>query len=235
MAHTGNEKTGGKMNKSIITGNDAQAVNFREIRMGNIAPNILYRSSHPIKENKQEKIISMLAANAKIAAVLNLCDTHAGIMGKAIFAPWYNNLLKSNRVIALGIDFSFTGANFRKKFKKGLRFIIGTDGPWLIHCHAGVDRTGFVCMVLESFMGAALDDVINDYLQSFSSGFESSMYDQTHNADSLVAMRILSDMSDSQAINEHNLQNIAEIYLRNTIKLSAEEVELLRMKLSGTQ
>jgi hypothetical protein len=90
-------------------------------------------------------------------------------------------------------------------------------------------------MVLESFMGAALDDVINDYLKSFSSGFESSIYDQTQKADSLVAMRILSDMSNSQAINEHNLQSIAETYLRTTIKLSAEEVELLRMKLSETQ
>ena len=220
------------MSKSIIIGNDAQAVNFREIRMGRIAPNTLYRSSHPIKDNKQEKIISMLAANAKIAGVLNLCDTNSGIMGKAIFAPWYNNLLKSSRVIALGMDFSVTGVNFRGKLKKALQFIIGTEGPWLIHCHAGVDRTGFVCMVLESFMGAALGDVINDYLESFNSGFESSIYGQMQKDDSIVAMQILSVMSNSQSINEQNLQNIAEIYLRNTIGLSAEEVELLRMKLA---
>jgi len=42
------------MKKSgIIISNDAEAVNFREIRMGNIAPNTLYRSSHPIKDDKQ--------------------------------------------------------------------------------------------------------------------------------------------------------------------------------------
>jgi len=221
------------MKESIITGNDAQAVNFREIRMGNIAPNTLYRSSHPIKDLKQEKTISMLAANAKIASVLNLCDTNSSLTGKAIFAPWYNNLLKNNRVIALGLDFSITGVNFRKKLKKALQFIIGTDGPWLIHCHAGVDRTGFVCMVLESFMGAALGDVINDYLKSFNSIFESSVYGQNHKADSYTAMQILSVMSNSQSINEKNLQNIAEIYLRNTIGLSVEEAELLRMKLAG--
>jgi hypothetical protein len=177
----------------------------------------------------------MLAANAKIAGVLNLCDTNSGIMGKAIFAPWYNSLLKSSRVIALGMDFSVTGENFRKKLKKGLRFIINTEGPWLIHCHAGVDRTGFVCMVLESFMGAALGDVINDYLESFNSIFESSIYGQTHKADSFVAMQILSVMSNSQSINEQNLQNIAEIYLRSTIGLSPEEVELLRIKLAQTR
>jgi hypothetical protein len=219
------------MNKSIITGNDAQAVNFREIRMGKIAPNTLYRSSHPIKDLKQEKTISILAAYARIAAIVNLCDTNSDIMGKAIFAPWYNSLFKNNRVIALGMDFSVTSENFRKKLKKAMQFIIATEGPWLIHCHAGVDRTGFVCMVLESFMGAALGDVINDYLESFNSIFESSIYEQTQKVDSLVAMQILSVMSNSQAINEQNLQHIAETYLRSTIKLSAEEVELLRMKM----
>jgi len=46
----------------IIMAGDAESVNFREIRMGNIAPKTLYRSSHPIKDNKQEKVISLLAA-----------------------------------------------------------------------------------------------------------------------------------------------------------------------------
>ena len=212
---------------------DANYVNFREIRIGNIAPNTLYRSSHPIKDNKQEKTISLLASNAKISTVINLCDSKHGIMGKAIFAPWYNNLLKNNKVIALGLDFSITSANFRKKFKEAVQFIIRTEGPWLIHCHAGVDRTGFVSMVLESFMGSALNDVINDYLKSFNSIFESSVYHSTQKTDASAAMQILSVMSDSQEINEQNLQNISEIYLRNKIGLSVEEIELLRMRLSG--
>ena len=53
----------------LVSSDDAHAVNFREIRMGKIAPNTLYRSSHQIKNMEQEKVISMLAANAKIAAV----------------------------------------------------------------------------------------------------------------------------------------------------------------------
>jgi len=81
-------------------------------------------------------------------------------------------------------------------------------------------------------MGAALGDVINDYLESFNSIFESSIYDDEQKADSRIAMQILSVMSNSQIINEQNLQNIAETYLRNTINLSAEEAELLRMKLA---
>jgi len=218
--------------ESIITTEDAQAVNFREICMGEISPKTLYRSSHPIQNNKQEKVISMLASSAKIAVVINLCDTNSGIAGKALFAPWYNRLFKQNRVIALGMDFSFTGINFEKKLKKAVQFIISTEGPWLIHCHAGVDRTGFVCMVLESFMDASLDDVINDYLNSTNSIFESSINEETHKADSLMAMQILSFMGNIAA-NDQNLQAIAENYLRKTIRLSSEELDLLRRKLSG--
>jgi len=212
---------------------DARMVNFREIHMGSIAPKKLFRSSHPIKENSQDKTIAMLAAEAKTAAVLNLCDTEAGIKGKAIFAPWYNRLLKSQRVIALGMDFMIGSENFRKKLKKGLQFIIRTEGPWLIHCHAGVDRTGFVSMVLEAFMGASLDEAIKDYLESFNSIFESSIFGEVNKADSIVAMKILSVMSNSQVINEQNLQQIAETYLRASVGLSVEETELLKMKLSG--
>jgi protein tyrosine/serine phosphatase len=235
MAYNRNAKDGIKMRKTgIIIPSNAEAVNFREIRIGSIAPNTLYRSSHPIKDNKQDRIISLLAAQAQIATVLNLSDTNSEITGKAIFAPWYNKLLKNNRVLALGMDFSFSSENFTKKLKKALKYITISEGPWLIHCHAGVDRTGFVSMVLESFMGATLDDIINDYLMSFNSTYESSIFEQSHRADSLTVMRILSSMS-SQIIDDKNLQYTAENYLRNTIKLSVKDIDLLRMKLSRIQ
>ena len=201
--------------------------------MGNIAPGTLYRSSHPIKENKQEKAISLLASSAKIAAVINLCDTNSGIQAKVLFAPWYNRLLKQNMVIALGMDHSVTGKRFGDRLKKTLRFVIDTEGPWLVHCYAGIDRTGFVCMVLEALMGASLDDITGDYLRSFDSGFESSVHGQAGKDDSLVAMRLLSVMCGSQVPNEQNLQRIAESYLRNALGLTNEEVGFLKGKLAG--
>ena len=222
------------MKENQIISDDAQAANFREICMGNIAPGILYRSSHPIKDLVQDKTIAMLAGKARIAAVINLSDTKSGINSKAYFAPWYNSLIQKNKVIALNMDFSVTGNRFKNKLKDGFKFIIKTNSPWLIHCYAGVDRTGFFSMVLESFMGAVLDDVINDYLLSFNSIFESSIYD-AQTTDTLAAMRILSVMSDSIDINKHNLQHVAEIYLQKIIKLSAENTAALKLKLAGTQ
>ena len=218
----------------IIISGGAETVNFREIRMGNIAPNTLYRSSHPIKDDKQEPVISLLASSARIAAVINLCDFDAEIKRKAFFAPWYGKLLKANRVIALGMDFSQTSEYFKKKLKKGLQFIISTEGPWLIHCHAGIDRTGFVSMVLEALMGATLDEIIRDYLQSFNSMYNSSVYGEVNKGDSLIVMQLLSAMGNYLPLNDRNLSAISENYLINTINLSAGETEMLKRKLSGS-
>jgi hypothetical protein len=223
------------MEKSdIIISSDAESVNFREICMGKIAPNTLYRSSHPIKGNEQESAISMLVSTAGIQAVLNLSDTPSEITGKVIFAPWYNKLLENNCVIALGMDFDNTSESFGKKLKKGLQFITNTEGPWLIHCHAGVDRTGFVSLVLESLMGATIDEIVQDYLQSFNSIFDSSIYGELNKEDSLVVKRLLSAMGNYESVNDQNLQAIAEYYLINTIKLSVAEIDLLKRKLAGT-
>jgi len=82
-------------------------------------------------------------------------------------------------------------------------------------------------------MSASLNDVINDYLKSFNSIFESSIHHSTQKTDASTVMQILSVMSDSQTINEQNLQNIAEIYLRRKIGLLVEEIELLNNKLMG--
>ncbi|GBU28083.1 hypothetical protein R84B8_01641 [Treponema sp. R8-4-B8] len=222
-----------KKNGQISDG--AENVNFREIRMGNIAPNTLYRSSHPIKDNEQEEIISLLAAQNKIQTIINLSDTGSEIKLKSFFAPWYDKLLKNERVIALGMDFSNNSERFNKKLKKGLQFIINTPGPWLIHCHAGVDRTGFVSIVLETLMGAKLDDIIDDYLESFNSGFNSSIFGETDKEDSTVALQLISAMGDYMPVNDKNLQSIAEHYLLKNIKLSAAEIELLKNKLAGNK
>jgi protein tyrosine/serine phosphatase len=211
---------------------DAQSVNFREIRVGAISPNTLYRSSHPIQEGRQDPLIALLAAEHRIATVINLSDSPSEVKRKAFFAPWYNRLFINNQIIALGMDFSVTGKSFNRKLKNALQFIIKTSGPWLIHCHAGIDRTGFVSMVLEALMGATIDNITDDYLMSFNSIFESSVYNHSNKADSMVVMELLSIMGGSLPISDQTLQGMAEHYLKDKIGLSGEEVDLLRAKLS---
>jgi protein tyrosine/serine phosphatase len=108
---------------------------------------------------------------------------------------------------------------------------IGSIAPGKLY-RAGVDRTGFFSMVLESFMGATVDEIVNDYLLSFNSIFDSSIYGEVNTNDSQVAMQLLSAISGSEAIDDNNLQVVAENYFRNVIRLSAKNVELLRNQLA---
>jgi len=147
---------------------EALELDLREMRAGKIALYTLYRASHPIKENKPERGFPRLATETRIASVLNLADNDAELRVKAPLAPWYNRLFKAGRVLALGMEDSrfFSGTRFNSKLKKALRFITRTEGPWLIHCYAGIDRTGFVSIVLEALMGASVDEIAADYLAS---------------------------------------------------------------------
>ena len=45
--------------------------------------------------------------------------------------------------------------------------MLSHDGPYLIHCVEGKDRTGFVCMVLECLAGASYQEIIDDYMITY--------------------------------------------------------------------
>ena len=45
--------------------------------------------------------------------------------------------------------------------------MIAHEGPYLVHCTEGKDRTGFVCMLLEALCGASYDELIDDYMITY--------------------------------------------------------------------
>ena len=213
---------------------DAQTVNFREINKGKIAPGILYRSSSPLKGGNLKRVKETLAIRANINCVINLDDHDSVLKGLSEDVLWYRKLIMDNNVIALPMTFNIPGVEFNeKKLKSALQFMITHEGPYLIHCFAGVDRTGFVSIVLEALMEANLKEIVDDYLKSFESIYNSSIYSGAKREKFQVVIKLLSEIGGSKKINDQNLQSIAENYLINNIRLSAEEVDLLKRKLTG--
>ena len=88
-------------------------------------------------------------------------------------------------------------------------------------------------MILESLMGASINEIAGDYFESFNSTFESSIYSDASKIDMQEIMKQLSIMDSSAIISDENLQNITESYLGKTIGMTAEEICLLKEKLSG--
>jgi protein tyrosine/serine phosphatase len=210
------------------------SANFREIRTAGIGPGILYRSSHPVGGGSPDPAITKLAAGARIATILNLADTTRDIKQLATLAPWYRKILDAGGVIALGMDFKGMSRQFCARLRRGIRFMLNRPGPYLIHCYAGVDRTGFVAIVLEALTGATLYEIIDDYLKSvideeFLAPHDSPQYQR----DSAVVHEILTAINNGKPVTEKNLKEAAENYLIKNVGLTMPELEGLKERLTG--
>jgi hypothetical protein len=210
------------------------SANFREIRMGWIGPGILYRSSHPIEGGRQDPAIAKLAAQARIAAILNLADTDREMRQLAISTPWYRKILDAGGVIALGMNFDGMGRRFCTQLRKGIQFMLVHPGPYLIHCYAGVDRTGFAAIVLEALMGATLYEIIDDYLKSLIDEELLAPHDSPQYAlDSAAVYEILTLINNGQTVTDENVKKAAEHYLTAKVGLTVPELECLKERLAG--
>ena len=46
------------------------------------------------------------------------------------------------------------------------------EGPYLVHCTEGKDRTGFVCMLIEALAGASYREMADDYMVTYDNYYE---------------------------------------------------------------
>jgi hypothetical protein len=206
--------------------------NFREINYGKISPELLYRSNHPICDGKQVKDIILAANNAKIQTIVNLADNTRSLKQKIISCPWYRKIVEKNNVIALNIDrnFDILDTKFYKKIKDGLIFLMEHEPPYLIHCEAGIDRTGFLSMLLESFMGIEFDYIVKDYMLSFVDDSEYSLNDYKNGVKFIIDT--FSKIKDEPIDANENLQRLATKYLLEKIKLSSGELQILTNRIT---
>ena len=57
--------------------------------------------------------------------------------------------------------------NFGKSVLKAMRFILENEGPYYVHCMEGQDRTGAVCAIFESLLGASKEELIYDFMKTY--------------------------------------------------------------------
>jgi protein tyrosine/serine phosphatase len=213
---------------------DEDPLNFMEIKTGSIAEGILYRSSSPIKGGEEKKAKAALAVKAGINCVINLEDDRSIIEGLSKDVPWYHKLVVEGNVICLPMTFTIPGvASNEKKLKTALQFMVSHKGPYLIHCFAGVDRTGFFAALLEALMGASFKEIIKNYLSAFHFDYSVlSRMEYYHKTKNFLSQ--LKKMAHGKNMTKLNIQIAAEHYLLNDVGLSCDEITELKNILSGT-
>ncbi|MCR4632675.1 MAG: tyrosine-protein phosphatase [Erysipelotrichaceae bacterium] len=209
---------------------DEDYANFRMVQTSGMREGILYRSSSPFDPKiKRNAYADAAAKKAGVRTVIDLADhpyiysLHEGV--KERYAS-------SCDLILLDLSTFYATEEFEKGLVKGLRFLMEQEGPYLIHCTEGKDRTGFVCAILECLTGASVEEVVADYMKTYENYYGIKLgtfvYDRT------VKRNLLKDLGrafQSEDLFKEDLRSCAEAYLEK-IGLSEEEVGRLKEKLS---
>jgi protein tyrosine/serine phosphatase len=186
---------------------------------------------------ERDKAYDKLVSDAKIECVINLADNESGLETTANSVPWYRALLEKNNIIGLDIHFLFDFEDkneyeiFKNKLKQGFLFLIAHDGPYLIHCNAGNDRTGFVAAIIEGLLGASIDEIVYDYLLSYGKNFADAKT-ELHMDTGKIILQQLNAIINGKINDGDNFQSNIEKHFLEEIGLSGRELALLKEKLT---
>ena len=156
---------------------DIVFANFRNIEMGSIAAGRLYRSASPCdNQHKRAPYVNDLMQEYGVNEVLDLSDNESKIRGylqQPDFASAYwKELYDQGNVLPIALNMNYLSDDFAAKIAQGFIDLSEKDGPYLIHCTEGKDRTGFVCMLVEALCGAGYQEIADDYMLTYDNYYE---------------------------------------------------------------
>ena len=156
---------------------DAVFANFRVVEVGRLKKGTLYRSASPCdNQHNRAPYVDALIGDAGVNCVVNLADNEAKVQ-KYIAAddfrsPYWLSLYENGHVILLSMSMNFQADDFKMKICEGLRAMSAQEGPYLVHCTEGKDRTGFMCMLLEALAGASYRELVDDYMLTYDNYYQ---------------------------------------------------------------
>lgn len=213
--------------------------NFREIRTTGMGKNKLYRSSSPIDPCLGRNLkADSLAKEAGVATFINLADAEEYAIA---FNGFDSSYYSTKDAIFLALPVEFFSKPFEEGLAKGFRYMIEHDGPYLVHCTYGMDRTGFTIAILEALMGATTEEIQTDYAKTFSNyyyvtdGKQIILNEQQVDFFKAVVLRNLKAVYRAEGVNIPDTDNIdwasATAKYLETFGLTTEEISALKEKL----
>lgn len=209
---------------------DAEYANFRAVSTTGMGSAILYRSSSPVNPgyNRSEQADQAML-DAQIRTVMNMADSEGQMKAYSDYALTYYS---GCDIIPLNMGMDFFSEEFMQKLAEGYRYIASHDGPYLIHCNEGKDRTGFAIGILECLMGADKEEIIEDYMLTFYNFYglepDTDLYQNTAESNILNS---LEKAFHTGSLDDVDLAESAEAYLAE-IGMTADEISALKEKLS---
>jgi protein tyrosine/serine phosphatase len=151
---------------------DRSYANYREVSIGNIRQNWLYRSSSPVNNglNRSAYVLKLMEQD-QIKTIIDLADNDEEIRqflaDPALDLSYYRTIYDSGDIAMVDLGVEYLAYDFDQGMIKALRFMIDHPGPYLIHCNEGKDRTGYLMIIIEALLDASYDQIAEDYMRSY--------------------------------------------------------------------
>ncbi len=220
---------------------DAVFANFRVVNTGRLRENVLYRSASPCdNQHNRAPYVDALIGDAGVNCVVNLADNETKVQ-KYIAAddfrsPYWLSLYEGGHVILLSMSMNFQADDFKTKICDGLRAMTAQDGPYLVHCTEGKDRTGFMCMLIGALAGAGYREIVDDYMITYDNYYQiteksdKAKYDTILNRNLIAMIRYLVN-DDSVDVTTADLSVYARTFLLS-IGMADAEIDALLDRLT---
>ena len=210
---------------------------------GDLQKDLLFRSASPCNNaHNRAAVVDRLSKAAGIGYVIDLSDNEEEVKGHIAASdfnsPYFLSLYEAGKVTALGLSANFQSASFESKLAAGLTSAAENDGPFLVHCVEGKDRTGYVMMLLEALSGASYQEIIDDYMITYDNYYginetsdpERYIVIKEKNMDAMISY--VTGLPSGTDFSKIDLQPLAEKKLEE-MGMAKETVALLRKKLTG--
>ena len=151
---------------------DIEFCNFRSFSGGELTEGRFYRSASPCDNTHQRaKLTDGLVEQTGIRCVMNLADSIEEMEGYRqagdFESPYYDALSGEGGVLFLNLNANYRDPNFAAVVSRALLEMTEMEGPYLIHCQEGKDRTGFVCSLILALAGATREEIRDDYMVTY--------------------------------------------------------------------
>ena len=219
---------------------DAMFANFRSMNLGKLKKDILYRSASPCdNQYNRAPYVDALIKEAGVKTILDLADNEVKIekyIARDDFAsPYFLSLYENDQVIPIALNMNYLSDDFGMKIVQGFNLMAEKEGPYLIHCTEGKDRTGFVAMLIEALAKASYEEIEADYMKTYANYYridksndkEKYQIILERNLDGMIAF-----MVNDAGIDFKNcdLSIYAENYLQRC-GMSEEQIQTLKERL----
>ena len=208
--------------------------NFRAMNVGNLKENIIYRSASPCdNQHNRATYVDKLIENAGVKTILNLSDNYMKIekyiSAEDFGCPYFLDIYNEGNVVAIALNMNYFSDDFAMKIVQGFNEMADRQGPYLIHCTEGKDRTGFVAMLIEALCGTSYNEIIDDYMLTYDNYYKINKTNDPEKYETILNRNIISMIRyivDDESVDIENCD--LSLYARNYLKkyeMSDEQID----------